>query len=323
LIHFLRGAGGKFFIPEVLQHEYLRQAVAALEGWRADIDENFDRVERLIGHRDAYEVPTDNQAREAVHRRLAEIEALTVTRPMTDDLLVAAARRSLGKRPPATKNDHGMGDCVIWESILSLGEGADVRLVSRDKKALVADNSLNPDLEREATQRGLNVIGYSTLEGVLAELQKGGAPPYDTERAILALNAALASDHTRLIARWGLSSVGPRITGSFDPFYTEDAHRLYIRFWIRYNAGTANFDGREYLGENSVDLAGSFDWYPDTGRLDALQIESEHLIASDGSVIVTGRTIHAPGAHLVVGRGVKKFEMKKPLFRKCTAAAHG
>ena len=59
------------------------------------------------------------------------------------------------------------------------------------------------------------------------------------------------------------------------PFFTEEAHRIYIVFEARYSAGTANVNGKVYEGEYHVEIAGSFDWHTDTAILQRLQLTTE------------------------------------------------
>lgn len=274
----------------------------------------LDKLETLLGQRDSFAVATNDQGRQSGEERLADLVTLSVTLALTDELMLAAGKRVLQKRAPTTKTDHGFADCLIWESILRLNPGDEVRLVSHDK-AFISNGALHADLEREASERRIRVVGYDNLEAVLSELQRDGAPPYDATTAFEALNQALTPLHFRLIERWGLSSLGPKVEFGFEPFYTEDVNRLYITFKVRYTAGAANVAGKEYIGENYVEITGSFDWRPDRNLVERYQVDSEALITLDGSVITQNHTLITGTGHLSVGSpSTKKYELKKRLL---------
>ena len=188
-----------------------------------------------------------------------------------------------------------------------------VRLVTRDK-AFLTDGALSNELGVEADGRGISVIASPDLESVLKELQRQGAPGFDVEGALKALNAELGAVHSKLLQQWSLSSLGPHVQVSFEPFYTEDPRRLYLTFRLRYGAGTAVVNGTEYSGDHQVELIGSYSFYPQEGEVKDLQVEHERLIASDGSVIAENRTVFLIGGSFVTGRRTVPYQIKRPLL---------
>jgi hypothetical protein len=102
LIHFLRGANGKFFIPEILRQEYLNNLVVSLTEAREQLAGPLDKLETLLGQRDNFAVPTNDQARKSGEERLADLATSSVTLALTDELMLAAGKRVLQKRAPTT-----------------------------------------------------------------------------------------------------------------------------------------------------------------------------------------------------------------------------
>jgi hypothetical protein len=139
-----------------LRLEYVEQTIAAVLEARESIDDGFSRVQTPVGHRDDYQVPND------------------------DELLVAAGRRVISKKLPTTKSDHGYKDCVIWECILRLERGTEVRFISRDK-AFFTQGARSPELASEADAPGIHVVASMDLEPVLRELQSQGSPGFARE----------------------------------------------------------------------------------------------------------------------------------------------
>ena len=322
MIHFLRAAGGRFLVPDILRLEYVEQTIAAVIEARNSIDDGFTRIQTLVGHRDDYQVPNEVESRAAAEARLAELGPLFLPFPTNDELLVAAGRRVISKKPPTTKSDHGYKDCVIWECILRMERGTEVRFISRDK-AFFTEGALSPELASEAGAKGIHVVASMDLEPVLKELQSQGAPGFDVNAAIISLNDKLGAVHTKLLQQWSLSSLGPGVSAELEPFYTENPARLYITFRLRYDAGTAFFNNTQYSGNHHVELRGSCVLYPQTMQVDELQVEHEALIASDGSVIAENRTVFLVAGSLTAGRRQVPFQVKRPLLEGLRASAPG
>src|SRR6185369_10604342 len=59
LIHFLRGARGHLFVPEILEQEYEEQTVSAVLEEIKDIHTAFSKIQTLVGARDDYRVPSE------------------------------------------------------------------------------------------------------------------------------------------------------------------------------------------------------------------------------------------------------------------------
>ena len=172
LVHLLRAAKGQLLIPEILHREYVEQTVRAANEQRSKVGAAFNTLETLLGVRFDHLVLDDEAVRLRVVERLRSIEALTLSDPLTSDLHVAAGVRSLENRRPASKTDHGYKDCLIWESVLRLPHGCEVRFVSRDDKAFFEENAFHPGLIAEARMRGINVVGYRDIERVVDELRE-------------------------------------------------------------------------------------------------------------------------------------------------------
>ena len=84
---------------------------------------------------------------------------------------MAAGNRTIAGQRPATKTDHGYKDCLIWESVLRLPSGSQVRLISKDM-AFFDGDALHPELIKEAQERGITVVGCKDIERVVEELRK-------------------------------------------------------------------------------------------------------------------------------------------------------
>lgn len=172
LLQFLRAIKGRLFVPEILHREYREQTVVVVSEERSKAITALSAIRTLVGRHHGPPLPDDQAAEREALARMLELEALTMTAPMSDELLAAAGTRSLQKRPPTSKSDHGYKDCLIWESILRLPPGSQVRLISRDKKAFYDGDQFSRMLTEEAEARQISVVGYLSLEPLLDELQR-------------------------------------------------------------------------------------------------------------------------------------------------------
>jgi hypothetical protein len=172
LLRLLRAAKGQLLIPEILHREYVEQTVKAANEERSRVNTAFSALETLLGVRFDHPVPDGEAVRLGAVNRLRALEALTLPDPLTPELHVAAGNRSLESRRPTSKTDHGYKDCLIWESVLRLPRGSEVRFVSRDDRAFFEGDAFHPGLIAEARERGITVVGYRDIERVVEELAK-------------------------------------------------------------------------------------------------------------------------------------------------------
>jgi hypothetical protein len=172
LVRLLRATKGQLLIPEILQREYVEQTLRAANEQRSRVNTAFSTLETLLGLRFDHPVPDDEAVQLGAVNWLRSLEALSLYAPLTDELRVAAANRSLENRRPTSKTDHGFKDCLIWESVLRLPPGSEVWFVSRDDKAFFEGDAFHPGLIAEARERGINVVGYRDIDRVVDELRK-------------------------------------------------------------------------------------------------------------------------------------------------------
>jgi PIN domain len=171
LIRLLRAVKGRLVVPDVLQQEYIEQTRLAAAEEHSRIRGSLSALQTLTGGAGALALLDDPGVDRRTLTRLEALKPLVHAVPQTVDLLAAAGMRSLAKKRPVSKTDHGYKDCLIWESVLSLPSGSEVRLVSKDLRAFYEDERFAPDLEEEAKARGLRVRGVKDLGQVIQELE--------------------------------------------------------------------------------------------------------------------------------------------------------
>lgn len=165
LLALLRALKGKLVVPDVLRMEYISQFTKACDEAKKKANDSLDRFRTLWGY-DIRELLPESQFGEALALEiLAQLEDIIYVIPMTAELKVAAADRSINEVRPTSKSDHGYKDCLIWESLLTLPPGSEVILMSRDEAAFFDNGQLASILQQEADEKGLILKVYRTTQG--------------------------------------------------------------------------------------------------------------------------------------------------------------
>lgn len=161
LVRLLRATDGHLFIPEILQTECMEQTAKTADTYRGRLEGASSALDSLIGFQ--LPLPTSDAIFKAANKaaidRLRALEPITLTAPLNTEILEAAGRRTIAARKPTSKSDHGYKDCLIWEGVLRLPPGSDVRLVSHDG-AFFDGEQLAQELVDEARARDIKVTGY-------------------------------------------------------------------------------------------------------------------------------------------------------------------
>src|SRR6266481_654601 len=170
-IRLLRAIQGRLVVPDILRQEYIEQTRQAAIDAHTRMDNARSVLESLTGSSSPESVLDVTVVDRRTLARLDVLEPCVHRVPLTDELRATAGQRSIDKRRPVSKTDHGYKDCLIWESILKLPADTEVRFISRDNKGFYEGDNLAPDLAAEARGRGLRVLAFRELEQVVRELE--------------------------------------------------------------------------------------------------------------------------------------------------------
>ena len=151
----LRAKKAKLLVPEVLRMEYITQFIQAGDDALQKATKELDKLKTFCGYDMGGFLPRSQFGEAQALEILAQLEDVIHVIPTTPKLKVAAADRSINGIRPTSKTDHGYKDCLIWESLLTLPEGSEVLLLSRDEAAFFDRGVLAPNLKKEAEERGL------------------------------------------------------------------------------------------------------------------------------------------------------------------------
>lgn len=164
LVAMLRAKKAKLVVPEVLRTEYITQFIQAGDDALQKATKELDKLKTFCGYDMGGFLPRLQFGEAQALEILAQLEDVIHVIPTTPELKVAAADRSINGIRPTSKTDHGYKDCLIWESLLTLPEGSEVLLLSRDEAAFFDGEVLAANLELEAKDRGLLLSAYNTTK---------------------------------------------------------------------------------------------------------------------------------------------------------------
>lgn len=191
LVSFLKASGAKLLLPEVLRSEYVKNFGELARSIRGEAEKELSKLETMWGRRLGWLLPEEGFWQQQATSILEQLDEFTVAIPQTDALLLAAALRSMENRAPCSKTDHGFKDCLIWESVLSVAAGSDLRILTRDKAFYETDksNRLAPSMALEADALAIVVTAYNGRDQLGKE---AGRSP------LVALLEDLSADHKDL-----------------------------------------------------------------------------------------------------------------------------
>lgn len=164
LVAMLRAKKAKLLVPEVLRMEYINQFIQAGDEALNRATKELDKLKTFCGYDMSGFLPKSQFGEAQALEIMAQLEDVIHTIPTTAAIKVAAADRSINGVRPTSKTDHGYKDCLIWESLLTLPQGSEVMLLSRDEAAFFDNGVLALNLATEAKEKGIVLTAFSTTK---------------------------------------------------------------------------------------------------------------------------------------------------------------
>ena len=183
VFYVLKKKNGKIGMPEVLEYElkkHLQKHIMdAIEG----INKGYRDLESLMGYRDDYKVPKDEEVEKRFTERMEEIKEYTIPMSFTIEHAKAALKRVIDEIPPNSIKNQQFKDSVIWESLLEYSQEHDVYFITKDKgffEERQPDKGLAKPLKKEIEGKNIKVY-YKELSRFL-DFFKDKIPPLDNDK---------------------------------------------------------------------------------------------------------------------------------------------
>ena len=238
VIYSLSRSKRKIALPEIIEEEIKKHTYD--EGRKAveEIQKNYRSIEQLLGSRDNFSVPSDEQFKTRVDFRLVELSEIIYKVEFKLSHARLALKRVLEGTPPNGPKNQQFKDSAIWESILELANEADVDFVTEDKAFFQESNpskGLAVDLLKDCGKVTGKIRIFYELKKYL-ETIKQDLPHFDKTKVIHNIIESISYDLSKMAVDKGYN-IGSVINKDvLLAFLTEKPKIIAIEFEINYNA---------------------------------------------------------------------------------------
>jgi len=245
LLFNLKQSNGVLGMPEVIEREIVKHAVAAGTECIEKIESSFHMLRALVGST-TYKVPTVEQLETHAKSRLDELKSLFVAVPFTLEHAKSALDRVNSGLPPNGPKNQQYKDSAIWEAVIDLARSYRVYFLTNDK-AFYKDpehptKGLVGNLAAECTQIAGEIHIYRDISSCLQDLQKHAAPLDQNELANVIETMIVTLALEKASAARGYSLTGERIGVSISAFATEKLDTLTLTFELTYRLADLSED---------------------------------------------------------------------------------
>ncbi len=312
-------------MPSIIHFEMCKDRDAILAGHDAveKIKDNFETITMLMGSRDDYIVPTDEDLKQSVQTRLDFIEERVriVRIPFTFEHAESSLRRVMEESPPNGFKNQQFKDLAIWEAILELARSFEVVFVTEDK-AFFQDRDprkgLAQNLRDDIASAGGGVVVYYELATYLEALREQ-IPTLNLERIATQIDRIIRThlqDMSKKLSKTD-STLGfelQEITEhKISPFLTENTDILATSYSLNYRAFRTIRLGDAPRVEVKVYASGTCSISArDESVFDVKNAKVEVYDPNGDSVQVVENIIYA-SASITIGRGRVPFRWQKQL----------
>jgi hypothetical protein len=251
LIYAIRASHGWLGLPEVVGDEIEKQITKAGQDAADAIEKGFATIERIVGSRSAYSLPSQDVMRGSVSARLAELDLLVKHVPFTLEHAKAALHRVNEETPLNGPKNQQFKDSAIWEAVLELARDHIVHFVTGDKgffQGREPSRGLAQVLKDEVERNGGTVEVYEDLPPCLALLRRE-IPPVDETKLGAAIDKAIRGNIADSAAGRSFQLL-EHVKTKVEAFLTERASVLSLAFEVTYQLEDA--EGREGLGRTEA-----------------------------------------------------------------------
>ena len=302
-------------LPEVVESEVVKNTVERADEAIRSIRKGYDTLLAIMGERDDYRVPSEEEIVTRVQGRLVQLDDLLLRVPLTLEHARGALRRVQEESPPNGSKNQQFKDSVIWETVLELANSNVVDLVSQDGgffENRVFSKGLSMNLRRECDERRISVRLFPDLRSYLNSLREE-VPGYNTLRVAQILNESILPELT-VYADLKEIEIGTLFEQGLAANLTERLNTLAITFEFTYEASDKELSMGQQNSTDRVKVVGSTYFNYVLEELSDIRLEEVGYYRSNGEYVPSKsqRTIFASGS-LLFGRGTVSHKFREPL----------
>ena len=316
LLFALRRAGRLIGLPEVVETEIVKNVRRAGQEAVAQVRKGYDAIGVLMGTRDDYRVPTEDEFGGRITERLAELVSLLHRVPFTADHAREALRRVNEESPPNGPKNQQFKDSAIWEAVRELAAtGTAVDLITDDRGFFEnrdTGKGMARNLAAECAEGSLKIRLFPELDAYLGSL-KQELPAFDTAKIAQRI-ASTVDESLRSHALAKGFEVGSLESHKLSAFVTERINTLALSWALVYEGfDPADPAGPDVVGDRILVRGSAYlDYVADS--ISKVQLQAIEYRKFTGELVgpKSQQNVWLSGA-IVLGRGAVRHEFKEPV----------
>ena len=311
LLYAISRTNSRLALPEIIEREMQKHTMKLGIDAVQKIDDSYRLIEVLMGRRDDYQVPSQDDFARRVDERLAELSRLVHRVPFTFAHASGALARVLDETPPNRSKDQQFKDSAIWEAILELAESGEVHFVTEDKAFFVdrkPEQGPAANLEEEANGR---VQLFYTLPSYLDQI-KQNIPDLDESAVAQRLSDALSESLLELANKKDYR-IGSLQSHVFGFYLTERPCFLAVDFELTYAVHDLRLAADQPRVSGTQRVRGNSGYDIQHNSVEDAFIERIETLSLDGEPLPRFGLVGLRAGSIELGRRTIPYQLKEAL----------
>ncbi len=301
-------------LPEVIEEEIKKHTCKRGIEAVSDIRANYRLIEQLMGSRDDFRVPSDNEFICRVDSRLSELNEFIYRTEFKLNHAKSALHRVLEESPPNGYKNQQFKDSAIWESILELAKDVDVDFVTEDKaffKDSKPSNGLASNLLEDCKKVSGKIRVFYQLPSYLDAI-KEELPSFNKEIVAEKINDSIIADLSQRAVDKGYK-LGNISKSEIQVFLTEKPDVVAIEFEINYMTHEVVIPESEIVVEASLVVKGDCGYNIVAQEISDVKFDNIKMVTKEGESIPSYGNIFLAIGTAYQGRRTIPYSLREPL----------
>jgi len=288
LLFVMKSKNYPMIIPEIIKLELVKHTGLYIHEACGKIQENFRILEMIMGQRDDYHLPSDDDISNRVETRLAELRIVIEEIPFSFEHAKSSITRVMEETPPNSHKNQQYKDSAIWEAILESASSDDIVFITADTgfyKNGDYEKGLAQNLKNDVQKVEHDVKIHSGIKEFLDTMEED-IPAVNKEEIIQKIHLFLKEHLMKQAFNEGFNL--DDYDAEVKPFLTENPGVLTIDFLFSFTADETK--GPEYTG-GVQKVKGSCSWDMQPKRIFNLELNDRGFYNKNGDHI-SGSGVH-------------------------------
>jgi len=314
VIYSLSQTKRKLALPEIIEEEIRKHTFKRGSEAVAEIHKHYRLLEQLMGSRDDYRVPSNDEFTSRVDSRVSELGALIHRTGFNISHAKSALRRVLDESPPNGYKNQQFKDSVIWESILELANEVDVDFVTEDK-AFFQDGKpskgLASNLIKDTEKTPGKIRVFYELSEYLKVIKKE-ILPLDNEKVIKKIDESIHVGLYETSVDKGYK-LGDISHSEMQAFLTEQPDIVAIEFEISFSTSDVLIPETKDIVEADLVVKGNCECNITSYQVTDIEFQNINMVTKDGVGVPLYGNIFLKVGSIYQGRKTIPYKLKELL----------